>query len=65
MNSNKIINPTPLEIIINHNKSPSQKLANNNSNVQLPFETSLGNDFLSLFANCNADGITPRGKKAL
>jgi len=62
MNS-KIPRNEPVEIVINHNKSAAPKLSAN-SNVQVPFETSLGSDFLSLFANANLQGNTPR-KKAL
>ena len=50
-----------MEIVMNHNKSPSNKIATN-GNVQVPFETSLGSDFLSLFANANCKEIR---KKAL
>lgn len=37
------------EIILKHNKSPSSKSIV--GPIALPFETSLGNDFLNLFAN--------------
>jgi len=45
-----------MDIVINHNKSPSQNMVMN-ANVQVPFETSLGSDFLSLFANTNCEEI--------
>jgi hypothetical protein len=37
-------------IIIKHNRSSNLR-RNNNNNVTLPFESSLGQDFLNLFAN--------------
>ena len=58
----KIPRKEPVEIVINHNKSAAPKQATNN-NVQVPFETSLGSDFLSLFANVNLEGSTPRKKE--
>lgn len=57
----------------NHNKTPSNKntgnqlnFNNNNTNpIQIPFETSLGNDFLSLFANSNTDTLPIQKKNSL
>lgn len=59
-------------IILNqsHNKTPSNKNTgnqlnfNNTNPVQIPFETSLGNDFLSLFANSNTETF-PQKKNSM
>lgn len=58
----KIQRNEPVEITINHNKSAVQKNANS-ANIQVPFKTSLGSDFLSLFANANLEDNNNAPKK--